>query len=447
MSDVNCLSSDFWDKPLNIDWDNKKFGYCVIAVFGKRKGFERTYMIPWTARKRTLYPVKRNLTIYTLDEIYPKVYNMCVESEANFDSAKAVLCFFSKSLEKWKSKRVYALYINPLYKQNSKPDSIINYCEQLGGEEADLSDAEIENILNDVENRYAIIDYTYHYNAPVCKPNSHTIGDNTKSIIRDSFFCINNTRENLIVRHNRQTLCSSLGVSVSEWGVPLIEYENQIRRNLVKELSGYNNDYRGPAIDLLLSNIILNAKCIYQSAIYQIFGSEDEANADSLKDMIDKYFSKRNNKISVSFNNFNIMFETLILSIKIMSVGLAKEAFIRRTIDMRYRSVASCALIDVHNHLALHPPTEGFSDKDLMSKRQTDILVKNSEFYQDRLRKKAQYIPMFYTFYDCIGHSIFGDTFDRFTYPICDGKNAYVINFNNLSNYSREDIINKIFPV
>lgn len=446
MSDVNCLSSDFWDKPLNIDWDDKKFGYCVIAVFGKKKGFERTYMIPWTTRKRTLYPARTRFTNYTLDEIYPKVYNMCNESEANFDSYKAVLCFFNKSLEKWKSKNVYAIYVNPMYRPEDTTANIINYHEQLCGEERALSDDNIRCIIDDLEARYSIHDFAMYYGSSICKCSSIPIPNDVKWHLRHFYFCAGNTKDELVKRHTRQAVCAALGVTVSEWNVPLIEYINQVRRELASRVSSNKYGYKGLATDLLVSNTILNAKCIYQSAIRQVFGEESAANADSLKEMINGYFNRRNSKVKVSFKNFDIMLETLISSIKILSLGIAKEIFFGRTFNMGYRAFLRCGLEYVFDHITANDDIYVYDG--IVSKSKIDELVKNDEFYQLALESFAQYIPMFDTFYTYRGGSgVFQYTFNVCRLPICDGENTYLIKFNKLSDYSKEDVVKEFYPI
>lgn len=333
MNQINCVSEDFWEKPFNIDFDDKKFGYCVLAVFNKKKEFQRTYMIPASIRNKVLHSKRQVISNYTLDDISDKVYNMCQEASPSFDSYKSVMHYYNKTEKMWKNRKVYAVYVNFLsyYKGYN-----INYQEQIIGESDDLSNDELDQILTDVRVRYKICDLQ-KYNISIGNRSyvDRSSIERVRPQLQNFFFFTNaDNTPNYTKKRNFQMMYASCGINIPDYELPVLDLLQATRTYVGNKCGGTkpSEDCKGYATSLIINDLILGAKCIYQSVLNNIcrgYWSFSEA----IKAMCVEYFCGK--KMRIQFKNELYLINTLRASLKCFAICEARSKY--------YGSTSRCA--------------------------------------------------------------------------------------------------------
>ena len=317
MQKINCVDDSFWDKPFYIDFKDQKFGYCVLAVFNKKKEFQRTYMIAPSVRKKTLYPARRTLFNTNLDEINAKVYTMCEEACPSFDSYDAVMRYYNKTMDMWKTKKVYAAYINFL----GGCKGPINHWEQIIGEQEDLTAEELGWIVRDVSERYKVCDLDF-YNMDRFVPagyklNFYRAPDSVNRMMQRTFFMANkNGTPNYIHRKNCQALCIACGLHVPCYETPLVYLLQRMRTTFAYRLGASHDNCKGYALTLMTNDFILNAKCIYQCIMQRMCG-ENPFQA-VVKNALNSYFEGPH--VKIAFKNLDYLLQTLQTSIRCYAI-------------------------------------------------------------------------------------------------------------------------------
>ena len=337
---INCVSSYFWEKPFSIDFADKKFGYCALAVFTKKGVFQRTYMIPVGARSKVTarkYPY-RGADFRWKNE---KIYNMCVDGDCSFDSERAIMHYYNKTDEGFSKKKVYAIYFN-LYKvfyyQNFS--DCINYVHQIYGEEAELSSEDIENICQDIQNRVTMSDLlnlTGSFNLYSFPPQINSSNIESAKNIYALFDIYNNGVQNTVLIKNKQILCDMHGIKAGEFDLPYLAAFTHNVLSIASKTDLVSNWFVSGVKEyatLLVNHYILNIKCYYHFFMDTVLSkSNDETLKSGLCNLISEFSQKR---IEIKFHNERKLCESFASGLKLLAVINASHKILNHTNAVYY---------------------------------------------------------------------------------------------------------------
>lgn len=260
MSKINCLDSDFFQKPMSVNFDDDKFGFCALAVFNKKGVFQRTWMISKNIRKKIFQRQRNLLNIYNLDSINEKVYNICEDACPCLDYPEAIMSYFGKTEDTWKSKYVYAVYFNP-YLFNTKFD-VITYTEQIIGEKHELLDEDLTDIEQDLLSRY---DANYLRTASFYLGRKYLIESQAevKTKIKKDIFFMDGCKPNYDRRRKSQMVLLNAGVRCAEHEMIFYDFLQELRGCMIYNIGCYT-DNKSRTTKLCLCQLVIEAKCLYQ---------------------------------------------------------------------------------------------------------------------------------------------------------------------------------------
>lgn len=422
MNQINCVSEDFWERPFTIDFDDEKFGYCVLAVFNKKKEFQRTYMIPPTIRNRVFYSKRLDLSNFSLDDISSKVYNMCQEACPSFDSYKSVMHYYNKTEATWKNRKVYAVYVNFLnYFEHFK----VNYQEQIIGDTDSLSDEELNEILADVIERYntSKLQNYQTFIANLSYISMSRITESNISLQRNFFFTKeDNTPKHTLIR-NFQMLYASCGINVPSYELPVLDLLQITRTYIGYRCAGVHvsEQCKGYATSLVMNDLILNAKCVYQCIFNRIclgYSSFSEA----IKAMLAEYFC--GHRAQIQFKDESYLINTLRASLKCFAVSEVRSKYFGcrayAKYDMQFAYSFPYMYIDSFATCLNEPLT--------LDEAKTYV---NAYTCQDKYNVCFQTIPYLCTnaYYATSRYGLYTGAFDGYSMPAYDKACIYHIKF------------------
>lgn len=342
---INCVSNDFWEKPFTIDFTDKKFGYCVLAVFSKKGVFQRTYMIPHSARAKIIDRKNPYSAIDSMAEKNPKAYSMCINGACSFDNERAIMAYYNKSEENFSKKKVYAIYFN-LYKifcyDMAEPGSFsrcINYIKQLYGDETELSDSNIDEIFNDLADRVSFTSLHYltgHFNYSNFKVAGFPYGSEISNLrsMYSLFDVYQDGTQNTVLAKNKQIICAAYGVKANEFDSA---YLSALTHNILAIASKTDFlKYRNHSgvteyTNILVNHYILGIKCFYHFYMDALLEHSDSNSLhQAYKNILDDYCEK--NKVNLSFYNDRIVLNSFLSSLKLMAVIRASERIFGKNI-------------------------------------------------------------------------------------------------------------------
>lgn len=304
MSKINCLDSDFFQKPMSVNFDDDKFGFCALAVFNKKGVFQRTWMISKNIRKKIFQRQRNLLNIYNLDPINEKVYNICEDARPCLDYPEAIMSYFGKTEDTWRSKLVYAVYFNP-YLFPTKL-STITYTEQIIGEKHELSDENLTNIEQDLLSRY---DANYLSTGSFWLGGSELIKKQpeTKIKIKQDIFFMDEHKPDYDRRRKSQMVLLNAGVHCPEHEIILYDFLQELRACMIYNIGCYT-DNKSSTTKLCLCQLVIEAKCLYQWIKLSC----------GLENCMDRF---ENGIIKFNFSNKDYLYKTLDVSLKMFCLA------------------------------------------------------------------------------------------------------------------------------